>query len=221
MRKLRYQQRYAAQALVSLSILVGTDMAAAGQDLAAVTPATIASRSYGSQVAGRIAGRSTPSSAAVRRRPAPVPSLDPVRVERTDRYRLLIEHYSQLNDLDADLVKAVVYTESGGDVRALSPQGAAGLMQLMPGTASDLGVTDPFDAEQNLSSGTRYLRSLLDRFGSDELALWAYNAGPGAVSRGHVPSETQDYIPTVMRVRRAFAARQTSAGRQLGDGTER
>lgn len=188
--------------------------ASAQGDLAAITPATIASRSYGAQVARQIAGRSTSSGAVARRRQAPSPSLDPVRLERTERYRLLIEHYSQLNGLDADLVKAVVYTESGGDARALSPQGAAGLMQLMPATAHGLGVTDPFDAEQNLSSGTRYLRALLNRFGSDEMALWAYNAGPGAASRGHVPAETQEYIPAVMRVRRAFAARQSGNGAQ-------
>ena len=198
-----------ATVLLALSFAGHPRSASARDDLAAVAASTIASRSYGAQVARQIAGRSTPAGAVVRRRPAPVPSLDPVRLERTDRYRLLIEHYSQLNGLDADLVKAVVYTESGGDARALSPQGAAGLMQLMPGTARDLGVTDPFDAEQNLSSGTRYLRALLNRFGSDELALWAYNAGPGAVSRGHVPAETQDYIPAVMRVRRDFASRQS------------
>jgi len=208
------QRLSAATALVALFVAAlasgaGAGSASAREELAAVNPAaTIASRSYGAQVARRIAGRSTPAGAVAQRRPAPVSSLDPVRLERTDRYRLLIEHYSHLNGLDADLVKAVVYTESGGDARALSPQGAAGLMQLMPATARDLGVTDPFDAEQNLSSGTRYLRALLNRFGSDELALWAYNAGPGAVSRGHVPSETQEYIPAVMRVRRAFASRQ-------------
>lgn len=202
-------QRLSAPATVlALSCTALAAGADAQDDLAAVTPSTIASRSYGAQVARQIAGRSTPSGAMRRRRPQPAPSLDPVRLERTDRYRLLIEHYSLMNGLDADLVKAVVYTESGGDTKALSPQGAAGLMQLMPSTARDLGVTDPFNAEQNLSSGTRYLRALMNRFGSDELALWAYNAGPGAVSRGHVPPETQDYIPAVMRVRRAFAARQ-------------
>ena len=83
--------------------------------------------------------------------------------------------------------------------------GAAGLMQLMPITAKELGVTDRFDPEQNIESGTRYLRRLLDRFGSTELALWAYNAGPSAVEAGRMPLETQEYVPRVLLLQNYFS----------------
>jgi soluble lytic murein transglycosylase-like protein len=118
------------------------------------------------------------------------------------RYDRLIERHSELQKLDADLVRAMIYAESGGDPQAISRAGAAGLMQLMPATASDLGVADRFDPEQNIASGTRYLRSLLDRFHSTEVALWAYNAGPEAVEQGRMPRETRHYVPQVLRLRR-------------------
>ena len=74
-------------------------------------------------------------------------------------------------------------------------------MQLMPGTAAELGVEDLFDLEQNIASGTRYLGALLERFKSVELALWAYNAGPRAVEQNRMPGETQKYVPQVLRVK--------------------
>ena len=107
---------------------------------------------------------------------------------------------------DPNLVKAVIQVESGGDPNALSPKGAAGLMQLMPATAAELGAGDRFDPEQNIASGTRYLRGLIDQFKSTEVALWAYNAGPNAVRQGRMPLETQEYVPKVLRLRRAFAS---------------
>jgi len=114
----------------------------------------------------------------------------------------LIEKYAAQNNIDADFVKAVVKQESGFNPKAKSPCGAMGLMQLMPSTAKGLGVTNAYDAEQNIYGGTKYLKGLMDRFGnSKELALAAYNAGPNAVKKYNgVPPyrETQNYVKNVM-----------------------
>ena len=104
--------------------------------------------------------------------------------------------------VDPALVRAVAENESGLDPRAISPAGARGIMQLMPATAQSLGVADADDPAANLRAGVRYLRGLLDRFGTIELAVAAYNAGPGAVARfGGVPPyrETQEYVRRVVR----------------------
>lgn len=103
--------------------------------------------------------------------------------------------------LDTELILRVIEAESGGDPRAVSPKGAMGLMQLMPETARALGVSDPFDPQQNLEGGIRYLSHLMRRFGDARLALAAYNAGPGTVARyGGVPPfpETQRYLEKVL-----------------------
>ena len=104
-------------------------------------------------------------------------------------------------DVDPDLIHAVIQAESDYDPLCLSRAGAIGLMQLMPGTADGLDVSDPWDPAQNVDGGTRYLRQQLDSFGDLRLALAAYNAGPGAVRRyGGVPpySETQTYVERVL-----------------------
>ena len=115
----------------------------------------------------------------------------------------LIEEYSAKNGLDADFVKAVVRQESGFNPKATSKCGAMGLMQLMPATAKGLGVTNAYDAEQNIYGGTKYLKGLLDRFDNNkELALAAYNAGPNAVKKykGIPPyAETQNYVKSIMK----------------------
>lgn len=101
----------------------------------------------------------------------------------------LINKYSQANNLDPDLVWAVIQVESGHKNGLTSPAGALGLMQLMPNTARSLGVNDSFDPEQNIDGGTRYLRQMLDMFGGNvEKALLAYNAGPGAIKAGRNPN---------------------------------
>jgi soluble lytic murein transglycosylase-like protein len=113
----------------------------------------------------------------------------------------LIERYARLRDLKPELVHAVIAAESAYDPRALSRKGAQGLMQLMPETARELGVREPYDPEENIGGGTLYLRRLLDRFGELELALAAYNAGPTAVERhGDVPpyAETRTYVRRVL-----------------------
>jgi soluble lytic murein transglycosylase-like protein len=106
-------------------------------------------------------------------------------------------------NLSPDLIRGVIRAESNFQAQAVSSAGAQGLMQLMPETAGDLGVTKPFDIQQNIDGGSRYLRQMLDRFGGNlKLALAAYNAGPGAVEKyeGRVPyAETQEYVKRVLR----------------------
>jgi soluble lytic murein transglycosylase-like protein len=117
-------------------------------------------------------------------------------------YDALIEDHAERQALRPELVRAVIQVESGYDARATSPVGAMGLMQLMPATARDLGVRDPYDPADNIRGGTRYLRQLLDKYDGDEtLALAAYNAGPGAVEKygKRVPPyrETREYVRKV------------------------
>jgi len=105
--------------------------------------------------------------------------------------------------LDPDLVNSVIKAESGFNVRAVSPKGAQGLMQLMPGTASQLGVPNAFDPQANVEGGTKYLRELLERYDFDLVkALAAYNAGPQRVEQfGGVPPyyETRVYVARVVK----------------------
>ena len=135
---------------------------------------------------------------------ADAPSLSEVGssiMQKIKQYDIYIRHYSRIHELDPNLVRAVIYVESAGDPEAVSVAGAMGLMQLMPDTASDMGVRSPHDPAQNIFGGTRYLKRLLDQFGSPDLALWAYNAGPELVKRKQLPSETRRYIPKVMRIK--------------------
>jgi soluble lytic murein transglycosylase-like protein len=119
-----------------------------------------------------------------------------------------ISQAAESASLPDSLLRAVVEVESGGNSQAVSPAGAQGLMQLMPGTAAELGVTNPFDPKQNLEGGARYLAQQLERFDGDlRLALAAYNAGPGAVKRhGGVPPypETQRYVESVLEWKARF-----------------
>jgi len=136
------------------------------------------------------------------RHPEPSP-----RVPRYIGYDGLILLTSLEHNVPPALVKAVIAAESLFDSDALSRKGAQGLMQLMPTTASELGVSDPFSADQNVRGGVRYLREMLDRYGDMRLALAAYNAGPSAVDRyrGIPPyQETRAYVQRVMTYYRHY-----------------
>ena len=115
----------------------------------------------------------------------------------------MLAHAGAAHNIDEDLLASVVRAESGGQVRAVSRTGAQGLMQLMPGTASAMGVADAFRPEQNISGGTAYLDLMLTRYHDNvALALAAYNAGPGAVDKYHgMPPyrETRLYVARVIR----------------------
>lgn len=122
--------------------------------------------------------------------------------EGASRYDSLVQQYAAYESLRPELVRAVIQVESGFNPRATSPKGAMGLMQLMPQTARELGVANPYDPAENIRGGTKYLRQLLDRYrGDEELALAAYNAGAGAVEKHgrQVPPyrETRDYVRKV------------------------
>ena len=114
----------------------------------------------------------------------------------------MIARHSDAQSLDPKLVRALIQAESGYNVKAVSNKGAIGLMQLMPETASELNIRDPYDPDENIKGGTKYLRQMLDHFaGKVELAIAAYNAGPGAVEKhGGIPpfAETRDYVKRVL-----------------------
>ena len=130
---------------------------------------------------------------AVRRRLADPTDLDQV-----------VDDAARRHGVDAKLVRAVIQVESAWDIRAVSPKGAMGLMQLMPSTAAGLGVTDPFDPIQNIEAGTAHIADLLEDHGGEvSMALAAYNAGEGAVARyAGIPPyrETMSYVRKVLNL---------------------
>ncbi|MBA4371835.1 MAG: lytic transglycosylase [Thermodesulfovibrio sp.] len=121
-------------------------------------------------------------------------------IARAD-YSHYVQKAATKYDIDSALINAVIKTESNGNHKAISRKGAIGLMQLMPTTASDMNVRNPYNPEENIEGGTRYLRAMLEKFNGDlTLALAAYNAGPGTVEKYRsVPpiSETRDYVKKV------------------------
>ena len=146
--------------------------------------------------------------------------------ERSRLYDDVIVEHARVNRLRAGLVRAVVQVESAFNPYARSPKGAVGLMQLMPATIRQFGVKNPFSPEDNVRAGTAYLRALLDRSeDNEELALAAYNAGPGAVDKHgqNVPPyrETRNYVAQIGQLaRRSIERRGTQIFKviEIADG---
>ncbi len=127
---------------------------------------------------------------------------------RIAAYHSIIENVSKMNNIEPNLVRAVIATESAGKADSLSPKNAKGLMQLRDSTAAELGVGNVWNPADNIDGGTRYLRQLLDRFDGDmSKALASYNAGPAAVERHNgIPpyKETQAYVRKVLEYKKVF-----------------
>ena len=141
--------------------------------------------------------------------------LSPLSSRGNPFYESLIRQHANRQGIRPDLVRAVIQVESAFNPQAVSPKGAMGLMQLMPATAKQFGVADPFNPAENIRAGTTYLRQLLDKYNDNEqLALAAYNAGPGAVAKygSKVPpyKETQRYVEKITNLRSATAGAVTS-----------
>jgi soluble lytic murein transglycosylase-like protein len=160
---------------------------------------------------GNLVLSNRPQAGATTVRSYAVPQTEKVRatrfaaVELGRAYDDLIAEHSRTNRVRPDLVRAVVQVESAFNPQARSPKGAMGLMQLMPATARQYGVTNPFNPAENVRAGVAYLRELLDRYqGNEELALAAYNAGPGAVDKHGqtVPPyrETLNYVAQINQI---------------------
>ena len=139
----------------------------------------------------------------------------PLAGDGSTKYDSLIQEAAQKYGVDPNLIKSVIKQESGFNPSARSSAGAQGLMQLMPGTAKDLGVSNPMDPRQNVFGGTKYLAQQLKTYGGDvKKALAAYNAGPGNVNKyGGVPpfKETQNYVRNITA---DYANRTAQAGSQ-------
>jgi hypothetical protein len=157
-----------------------------------------------------------PATVAAAASPVPVRLAKPQAVKPQD-LKEVINTISDQHHLDPDFISSVIHAESGFNPRAVSPKGAQGLMQLMPGTASKLGVSNAFDPRDNVEGGTRYLSELLERYNFDVIkALAAYNAGPHRVQQyGGVPpyNETRTYVARIVRDynRKKIAERKAAA----------
>ncbi|MFC1512177.1 lytic transglycosylase domain-containing protein [Candidatus Latescibacterota bacterium] len=130
--------------------------------------------------------------------------LDPAAImESIAPWNPYIELYAEKYDIDPDLVRAIIYTESKGKHDVVSRRGAQGLMQLMPVTVNSMGIMNPFDPEENIRAGVRYISWLIKYHSDDDEKhlLWAWNAGPGKFNRSIIPDETKKFIVEVLSVK--------------------
>lgn len=129
--------------------------------------------------------------------------------DRLSKYQDIISEASEKYGVPENIIKGIITAESAGKSDAKSAVGAKGLMQLMDGTAKDLGVTNSYDPKQNILAGTKYIKQQIDKFGSIDSALAAYNAGPGNVQKyGGIPpfKETQNYVEKVKKYSEMYKA---------------
>ncbi len=214
----------AAQAMLTESLLgsAADGDGVAGTSLSGLLGSLTGNTAYGgltsdattsSRLADAVAAalRSGTSAAAGASENAGWPRLTTTQLEAVrPRIDTAITQSAQANGLDPKLLRALIKQESSFQPYCLSTAGAMGLTQLMPGTAKELGVTDPYDIESNVEGGARYLAAQLDAFGGDlSLALAAYNAGPGAVrDSGGIPpyTETKDFVNKVIGYYNAYRA---------------
>lgn len=174
--------------LSSLANVLGSTAALYNGSTAAYTPASVQATATNSVATQATTPSTTDSVASTSTGPA-------------TQYDAIIQKASLTYGIPEKMIKAVIKQESNFNTNATSSVGAAGLMQLMPATAQYLGVTNTRDAEQNIMAGTKYLKQMYDKFGSYELMLAGYNAGPGNVSKyGGIPpfNETQNYVSKIM-----------------------
>jgi soluble lytic murein transglycosylase-like protein len=178
-------------------------------------PSTEPERSFQDHLAGATARPSAQAGIEARR------TFPPPLVCSSSEINALVQQAALKHRVSADLIHSVIRVESSYNPRCTSSAGAMGLMQLMPGTARGLGVTDPYDPAQSIDGGTRYLREQLDIFDDTRLALAAYNAGPGAVRRyDGVPPyrETQAYVRRVLEYLSERSGQQRTGEVREADG---
>lgn len=179
--------------LSSVSNILGATSALYNGTTSAYTPASVqANATPATSTVTQVSNPTTPSASD---------SVASTSSGPVTQYDAIIKKASVTYGIPEKMIKAVIKQESNFNNNVTSGAGASGLMQLMPATASYLGVTNRNDPEQNIMGGTKYLKQMLDKFGSYDLMLAAYNAGPGNVSKyGGVPpfTETQNYVSKIM-----------------------